>query len=148
MVLRLDQLAGSPPRRRARVLVVKDAAAAAYDSVLVAVDFLPASLTSVHLARALAPGARLNLLHVITYPLESQMRYASAQESAISAYRRRLDGGQVDLGFSVGDANGWPRRFETRVRHAYAMLPAVRLAERVAGQLVPAVAYCDGGVGR
>lgn len=69
------------------ILVVKTAPDRPYRDVLVAVDFSPASAASVRLAQTLAPDARLHLLHVATLPLEAHMRYAGAEETAISAYR-------------------------------------------------------------
>src|SRR5690606_6166856 len=75
----------------APILVVKTEPERPYRDILIAVDFSPASVRSVHLAQTLAPDARLHLLHVSTYPLESLMRYADATEASINAYRRRAE---------------------------------------------------------
>lgn len=69
------------------VLVVKQRARHDYARVLVAVDFSPASASCVRLARELAPGAEMVLLHVFNVPFEGQMQYAGVSPDIIHEYR-------------------------------------------------------------
>jgi len=69
------------------VLMVKEACRAPYRRALVAVDFSPASELSIRLAREVAPGADVVLLHVFDVPFEGQLRYAGVGEDAIHRYR-------------------------------------------------------------
>jgi nucleotide-binding universal stress UspA family protein len=71
------------------LLVVKRAAAAEYRRVLVPVDFSDASLPSVRLARAVAPQARLILMHAFEAPFEGKLRVARIGEKYLEEYRRR-----------------------------------------------------------
>jgi nucleotide-binding universal stress UspA family protein len=69
------------------VLVVRLPAVRDYRRVLIAVDFSPASATSIQLAQELAPEAELVLIHVAALPLQAQMRYAGVSEEQIEQYR-------------------------------------------------------------
>ncbi len=69
------------------VLVVKQAPHEPYRRVLVPVDFSAASLPAIALARRIAPGAELVLLHAFEVPFEGHLRYASVDEDTISHYR-------------------------------------------------------------
>lgn len=88
------------------VLVVKQAPHEAYRSVLVAVDFSPASLKAICLARQLAPNADLALLHALELPYEGKLTFAGVDERVISRYvttesearRKRLH----ELAFAAG----------------------------------------------
>jgi nucleotide-binding universal stress UspA family protein len=71
------------------VLVVKARPRGSYSRVLVALDFSPASLETIHVARAIAPDAEIVLLHVLTFPLKAQMRYAGVGEGLIEEYRQQ-----------------------------------------------------------
>lgn len=71
------------------LLVVKRTAAAAYRRVLVPVDFSQASLPSVELACAAAPGALLVLMHAYELPFEGKLWYAGVGDRYIDEYRRR-----------------------------------------------------------
>ena len=65
------------------VLVVKQAPHEYYRSVLVAVDFSPASLKAIRLARSWAPNANLVLLHAFELPYEGKLRLAGVEEQII-----------------------------------------------------------------
>jgi nucleotide-binding universal stress UspA family protein len=69
------------------MLVVKQAAHERYRTLLIPVDFSPASLASVRNARAVAPGAELVLLHVFDVPFEGQLQFAGIDQDVIRHYR-------------------------------------------------------------
>lgn len=69
------------------VLVVKQAPHEPYKTVLVPVDFSAASLRSIRLAQAVAPGAALILLHAFDVPFEGMMEFAGVQTDQIQQYR-------------------------------------------------------------
>ena len=69
------------------MLVVTRAAVAGYRCVLVPVDFSQASEPAVHLARAVAPGARIVLMHAYEAPFEGKLRVAGVEESYLEEYR-------------------------------------------------------------
>lgn len=69
------------------VLVVRLPAIRDYRRVLIAVDFSPASATSIRLAQQLAPQAELVLIHVSALPLQAQMAYGGVSEEQIARYR-------------------------------------------------------------
>lgn len=86
-------LMGSPAERlirlvRAPVLVVKQAARAAYRRVLVAVDLRPASERLVALGASLSRGAGLAVFHAITPGEELVLREMDAPAEALRAHRR------------------------------------------------------------
>lgn len=94
-------------RRSTRpMLVVRQKPRAAYQRLLVAVDFSPWSLPTVALARRLAPAARLTLIHVYQVPFEAKLRLAGVDEASIARYREqaRLAGetGVRELAKAVG----------------------------------------------
>jgi len=69
------------------VLVVKEPCRSRYRRVLVAVDFSPESERSIRLARELAAGAELDLLHVFEVPFEVKLRFAGVSQDIIDHYR-------------------------------------------------------------
>jgi len=71
------------------MLVVKRAPVAAYRCVLVPVDFSQASAPAVELARAVAPGARIVLLHAYEAPFEGKLRLAGVEDKYLDDYRSR-----------------------------------------------------------
>lgn len=77
--------------RRARrpVLVVRQSAHEPYRRVLVALDFSPASLQALALARWMAPQARLLLLAAFRVPFEEKLRFAGVDDATIEHYRRQ-----------------------------------------------------------
>ncbi|MCL2345984.1 MAG: universal stress protein [Desulfobulbus sp.] len=68
-------------------LVVKRPVAGPYRRALVAMDFSPAALAALRLARRIAPGAEIVLLHVVEIPFERKMRYAGVNNDVIEQYR-------------------------------------------------------------
>lgn len=79
-----ERLLGSATRP---MLVVRQAPSAAYRSVLVPVDLSPTSLRTIDLARAIAPEARLCLLHAFDLPFEGSLRNAGVRPAEIDRYR-------------------------------------------------------------
>ncbi len=81
-------------KSRTPVLVVKQEPQGPYRCVLVPVDFSAASVPSLVLAKAIAPRARLILLHVFDLPYEGKLRYAGIDHGVILqhviAARKRL----------------------------------------------------------
>ena len=68
------------------VLVVKQAPHEDYRSVVITVDFSPASLRAIHMARQWAPGADLALLHAFELPFEAKLTIAGVDEGVIRQY--------------------------------------------------------------
>ena len=69
------------------VLVVRRKAEAHYREVLVAVDFQSDARYALDYAQALAPQARLNLVHVYRVPFDGRMRYSGVPDDLIGFYR-------------------------------------------------------------
>ncbi|HUW26571.1 MAG TPA: universal stress protein [Gallionella sp.] len=69
------------------VLMVKQTSHEPYRQVLVPVDFSPWSVTTLKLARTVAPQAELILLHAFEAPFESRLQYAGIDEKTINRYR-------------------------------------------------------------
>jgi universal stress protein E len=74
------------------MLVVKRAPAADYRCVLVPVDFSDASLPALQLARAVAPDARLLLMHAYEAPFEGNLSMAGVDDHYLQEYRDRARG--------------------------------------------------------
>jgi nucleotide-binding universal stress UspA family protein len=70
------------------VLVVRGGGREPYRRVLIAVDFSPASASSVRYARAMAPAAEILLLHVLDVPFEGMLHYAGVSGDVVDHYRR------------------------------------------------------------
>jgi nucleotide-binding universal stress UspA family protein len=73
----------------ASILAVRNRPTADYRRVLVALDFSRFDDNALAYARALAPGARLDLMHVFDTAFEGKMRYAGVGSDAITEYRSR-----------------------------------------------------------
>ncbi|HLP97339.1 MAG TPA: universal stress protein [Sideroxyarcus sp.] len=69
------------------MLVVKQAAHERYRTLLLPVDFSPASLAAIRNARAVAPDAEIILLHVFDVPFEGQLQFAGIDQDVIQHYR-------------------------------------------------------------
>jgi nucleotide-binding universal stress UspA family protein len=83
---------GSTAERLARrsgrpVLMVRQSVHEPYRRVLVPVDFSAWSAEAVTLARRIAPGATLVLMHAVEVPLESRLRTVGVADSIIAHYR-------------------------------------------------------------
>ena len=93
------------------VLVVKLPPHDAYRNVLVAVDFSPASLSAIRLAKQLAPQADLSLLHAFELPYEGKLAFAGVDEQVIRQYiasgsetrRKRLHDLATEAGLTARD---------------------------------------------
>jgi len=72
---------------RQPVLVVKEPCRGPYRRVLIAIDFSPASGKALEVARLLAPGAEIILLHVFEVPFEGNLRVAGVSDDVIHRYR-------------------------------------------------------------
>ena len=71
---------------RRPVLVVKQAPHEDYRSVLVAVDFSPVSQRAIRVARQLAPGAEIVLVHAFELLYEGKLVFAGVDEAVIKQY--------------------------------------------------------------
>lgn len=69
------------------ILIVRQPTRGAYQRILIAIDFSPASEKAIRLAREIAPNAQLVLCHVSEVPFEGKMRYAGVGEDLIAKYR-------------------------------------------------------------
>lgn len=72
---------------RRPLLVVKQKAHEPYRRVLVPVDFSASSVATITLARRVAPGASVVLLHAYEVPFETRMRMAGVDTQRIEQYR-------------------------------------------------------------
>ncbi|MBK5207450.1 MAG: universal stress protein [Polaromonas sp.] len=72
-------------------LVVRSENNAAYQEVLVAVDFSPASRIAIEAAARIAPRAEIHVLHVSEMPLEGKMRFAGIKEDSLAQYHRKAE---------------------------------------------------------
>lgn len=79
-----ERLVGSFSRP---LLVVKRAPATDYRCVLVPVDFSPSSLEALQLAHAVAPDARVVLLHAYEAPFEGKLLVAGVEDRHLEDYR-------------------------------------------------------------
>lgn len=78
-------------RTRRPVLVVRQIVHEPYRRLLLPVDFSPWSDAAVRLARAVAPGAHLVLLHAWQVPFEGKLRLAGLDDATIDTHRRRAE---------------------------------------------------------
>ncbi|MCU0754120.1 MAG: universal stress protein [Xanthomonadales bacterium] len=77
-------------RRSTRAtLVVRQKPRAAWQRLLVAVDFSPWSVPTLALALQVAPAARVTLIHVFQVPFEGKLRLAGVDEASIARYREQ-----------------------------------------------------------
>jgi nucleotide-binding universal stress UspA family protein len=81
-----DRLVGNFSRP---LLVVKRAPAADYRCVLVPVDFSARALPALQLARAVAPQARVVVMHAYEIPFEGKLIVAGMEETHLQEYRER-----------------------------------------------------------
>ena len=126
-------------RKSARhpVLVVKQPPHEDYRSVLVAVDFSPVSLQAIRMARQLAPGADLVLVHAFELPYEGKLTFAGVDEQVIRQYvttgsetrRKRLH----DLAAAAGLA---PTEYLARVGHGDPSQQIIAMEQEVDADLI------------
>lgn len=128
----LDLLIGSTASRLLRlatypVLVVKNTETKPYKTVISAVDFSPGSSHVLELARAVAPGAQIEVLHVYDTDHDDRMRKAGMDDTfilnrqalAIKDAEKHLDNELVKL------------NDENISRNVVAAYPAAAICERV-----------------
>lgn len=122
---------------RCPVLVVKQPSREDYSSVLVALDFSPASLDAIRIARRFAPGADLALLHAFELPYEGKLAFAGVDEGLIRQYvataaeakRKRLH----DLATAAGLA---PTDYSAHVVHGNVSQRIAVLEQEVDADLI------------
>ena len=90
------------------VLVVRGSGRDPYRRVLIAVDFSPASASSVRYAREMAPGAEIMLLHVLDVPFEGMLHYAGVSGDVVDHYRRTARETAVNGMREIARAAGLP----------------------------------------
>ncbi len=88
------RLVGSTAERllrktRVPLLLVRQSPELPYERVLVPLDFSPWSEDAMVLARQVAPGAHLVLMHSFTIPFEEKLRFAGVDEDTLGHYRER-----------------------------------------------------------
>ncbi len=112
----LDPMLGFTGRllRKARspILVVRKSPGFPYRNVLVALDLASVSDQAFARARAVAPGARFDVVHAYRAPFEGRLQYAGASDHAIEAHRT--------------ETLRWAVSGMTEVLQAQTALPAVR----------------------
>lgn len=104
------------------VLVVKQPALGAYHRILLPTDFSANARTAAAIARAFAPEAERELLHVYEAPFERQMYFAGAHDSTLEFYRQQAERSARDAMERFIADLGWPvlEAPTTRLRHGYA----------------------------
>lgn len=76
-------------KTKAPLLVVRTEASAAYQRILVPLDFSSWSEQAVSVALSVAPGAHLVLMHSFSIPFEEKLRFAGVDDATLSHYRER-----------------------------------------------------------
>jgi universal stress protein E len=110
-----DLLLGSPAQRLlartpASILVARDPPRSDYGRVLVALNLSEFDDRTLAFARAVAPGARLDLVHVFDSRFEGKMRYAGVSGAAIEEYRSvSRDAAMQELRFAAERVPGHAR---------------------------------------
>lgn len=100
------------------VLVVKQPAQHAYRHALIAIDFSPVSVNAIRLTRALAPAARLTLIHVFEVPFEGKLQFAGVSEEMIHRYRIEARAEALRQLHETAEAAGLrPDEYEVVVEH-------------------------------
>lgn len=109
------------------VLIVKlQTAPAPYRNAIVALDFSRGSTSAPALCRAIAPGARVELLHVYDEDIEARMRVAELEGAFIEDYRRRA---LAEAESRLETAQPEDGAFTRRILAGY---PAAAICERAA----------------
>lgn len=122
---------------RRPVLVVKQAPHEAYRSIVVTVDFSPASIQLIRLARYWAPNADLVLVHAFELPYEGKLTFAGVDEQEIRRYvtnegevrRKRLH----DLAAAAGLS---PKEYSGRVVHGDSAQQIIAMEQEVDADLI------------
>ncbi len=108
------------------VLIVKREPVGAYRRVLVPVDFSDAARDALGLARQVAPGAELSVLHAFDVPFEGKLRVSGVAEEDVLRYRRQareqarsgMEGllGKAGEGVQRLVAHGYPSKVIPRIQ--------------------------------
>lgn len=102
------------------VLVVKRRVEAPYRHLLLPTDFSANARQAAAIARAFAPGAAREFLHVYEAPFERQMYFAGARDSTLGFYRQKAEAeARQAMGAFIAELN-WEEAPATRLRHGYA----------------------------
>lgn len=93
---------------RKPVLVVKRPPRVPYERVLLPVDFSPYSAPAVHMARRVAGGAQITVIHAFRVPFEGRLRIAGASDLEIerSCERARQDALEQMRSLMAGAGDG------------------------------------------
>lgn len=127
----LDLLIGSTASRLLRlatcpVLIVKNAKVEPYQSAIAAVDFSPGSIHALELARAVASGARIEVLHVYDTGHDDRMRQAGLDEAFIlDRQTRTLKDAENRLDIELAELNDG-----NLTRHVMAAYPPAAICDR------------------
>lgn len=113
---------------RRPILAVKQVAHAPYRHVLVALDFSEGAARALRFACALAPRARLTLLHVFEVPFEAKLQFAGVTEDAIQRYRETARQQAAERLAEFAVTHGAGHHAETVLAHGDA---APRIVERI-----------------
>ncbi len=117
-------------RTRRHILVVKQTPHEAYRRVLVPVDFSAWSAAALGLARAVAPGAELVLLHAYEAPFEGKLRYAGVEERTIERYQTTVrEDALARLEALAADAGLGPETVRLRTHHGDATAAILQLEQ-------------------
>jgi nucleotide-binding universal stress UspA family protein len=128
----LDLLIGSTASRLLRlatypVLIVKNTETKPYKTAIAAVDFSPGSITALELARALAPSAQIEVLHVYDTDHDDRMRQAGMDETFIlNRQEHIIKDAEKHLDIELAKLND-----EKISRNVVAAYPAASICERV-----------------
>ncbi|SMB22085.1 Universal stress protein UspA-like protein [Sterolibacterium denitrificans] len=128
--LKLLRLANQP------VLLAKQTPLFAYERILIATDFSPASRAAANLAASLLGDAELYVFHVYEVPFERELYYAGSDDDAVDYYRRIGQNEarrQMDEFILTLDE---PERFIGRVRHGYAPVLVNQYAAEIKADLL------------
>lgn len=140
----LDLLLGSTAARVLRVaacpvLIVKlQTQPAPYRDALVALDFAPGFAAMPALCRAVAPDARIELLHVYDTALDERMRQAGLEAAFAEDYRRRALA-EAETRLQAAQPEG------ACTRHVTAGYPAAAIVERAASKRTELIALGRSG---
>ncbi|MGL1834595.1 universal stress protein [Rhodocyclaceae bacterium SMB388] len=115
-----DLLLGSTTDRVLRkterpMLVVRVQPSGRYRRVLVPVDFSERSSAALSLAREIAPGAQIVLLHSFEVPYEGQLRMAGVAEKTVEDLRRAAKQDAIKRLDALAEAAGVPKENVHRV---------------------------------
>lgn len=124
-------------RRRGAMLVVRKAAGGDYRQVLAPVDFSPYGASVVRSAAAIAPQARIEVLHAFEVPFEGKLRAAGVPDDEIVRLRQQARVQAVDgIAEVIAHSGVEHARLERRIGHGYAPRAIVDAARESGADLV------------